>query len=82
MARFKRRLAQHLLLRGHSDFDSIEAYQAFIDQIVGKLNQRSRSRFLEEQQTLQALPEYDAVDYTLLSIKVTRSATIEVRRVV
>ncbi len=79
---FKRRLAQHLLLRGHSDFDSIEAYQAFIDQIVGKLNQRSRSRFLEEQQTLQALPEYDAVDYTLLSIKVTRSATIEVRRVV
>ena len=79
---FKRRLAQHLLLRGHNDFDSIETYQAFIDQIVGKLNQRSRSRFLEEQQTLQALPEYGAVDYTLLSIKVTRSATIEVRRVV
>jgi hypothetical protein len=79
---FKRRLAQHMLLRGHSDFDSIEAYQAFIDQIVGKLNQRSRSRFLEEQQALQALPEYGGVDYTLLSIKATRSSTIEVRRVV
>ena len=79
---FKRRLAQHLTLRGHNDFDSIEAYQVFIDQVVGKLNQRSRSRFLEEQQTLQALPEYGGVDYTLLSIKVTRSSTIEVRRVV
>ena len=79
---FKRRLSQHLTLRGHSDFDSIEAYQAFIDQVVGKLNQRSRSRFLEEQQALLVLPEYGGVDYTLLSIKVTRSSTIEVRRVV
>lgn len=79
---FKRRLAQHLALRGHSDFSSIEEYQLFIDQVVDKLNQRSRSRFIEEQQALQVLPEHSAVDYTLLNVKVTRSSTIEVRRVI
>lgn len=79
---FKRRLAQHLTLRGHHDFDSIADYQAFIDKVVDKLNQRSRGRFIEERQVLQSLPEHSAVDYQLLSLKVTRSSTIEVRRVV
>lgn len=79
---FKRRLAQHLTLRGHHDFDSIADYQAFIDKVVDKLNQRSHGRFIEERQVLQSLPEHNAVDYQLLSLKVTRSSTIEVRRVV
>ena len=77
----KRRLSQQLKLRGHHDFDSIEAYQDFIDQVVGKLNRRSHSRFIEEQQALQPLPGFQAADYQTLNIKVTRSSTIEVRRV-
>ncbi len=78
----KKRLAQQFLLRGHSDFDSIEDYQAFIDSVVDKLNQRTRSRFLEEQTALQSLPESVAAEYQTLNLKVTRSSTIEVRRVV
>lgn len=78
----KRRLSQQLKLRGHHDFDSIEAYQAFIDQVASKLNRRSHSRFTEEQQALQPLPSHEAADYQTLNIKVTRSSTIEVRRVV
>ena len=78
----KRRLSQQLRLRGHADFKSIAAYQAFVDQVVAKLNRRSHSRFAEEKQALQPLPGQDAADYQSLSIKVTRSATIEVRRVV
>lgn len=78
----KRRLSQQLKLRGHNDFDSIEAYQAFVDQTVDKLNRRCHARFLEEQAALQQLPEYQAADYQSLFVKVTRSSTIEVRRVV
>lgn len=79
---FKKRLAQQFLLRGHNDFDSIEAYQAFVDRVAGKLNQRNRSRVLEEHAALQALPEFSAAEYQTLNLKVTRSSTIEVRRVV
>jgi hypothetical protein len=50
--------------------------------VVDKLNQQSHGRFIEERQMLQSLPEQGAVDYQLLSLKVTRSSTIEVRRVV
>ena len=78
----KKRLAQQFLLRGHSDFDSVADYQAFIDRVAEKLNQRSRSRVLEEHAALQPLPEFTAAEYQTLSLKVTRSSTIEVRRVV
>lgn len=77
----KRRLSQQLKLRGHHDFDSIESYQIFIDQVVEKLNRRSHTRFIEERQVLQQLPDYQTADYQTLNLKVTRSSTIEVRRV-
>ena len=78
----KRRISQQLKVRGHSDFESVEAYQAFIDQIATKLNRRSHSRFLEEQATLLPLPGFQTADHQTLHVKVTRSSTIEVRRVV
>ena len=78
----KRRLSQQLKLRGSNNFDSIEAYQAFVDQVVDKLNRRSHSRFIEEKQALQHLPDHHAANYQTLNLKVTRSSTIEVRRVV
>ena len=78
----KKRLAQQLLLRGHNDFESIEQYQEFIDCAADKLNRRNRTRVLEEQAALQPLPEFTAAEYQTLHLKVTRSSTIEVRRVV
>jgi transposase InsO family protein len=78
----KRRISQQLKLRGHSDFESIDAYQAFVDQIAGRLNRRTHSRFQEEQAALLPLPGNQAADYQTLHVKVTRSSTIEVRRVV
>ena len=78
---FKRRLSQQLKLRGSNDFNSIEDYQAFVDKVVEKLNRRSRTRFIEEQQQLQPLPEFKAANYQTLNVKVTSSSTIEVRRV-
>jgi len=78
----KRRISQQFKLRGHSDFESVEAYQVFVDQIADKLNRRSHSRFQEEQAALVALPGSQTADYQTLHVKVTRSSTIEVRRVV
>ena len=78
----KRRLSQQLKLRGTHDFDSIETYQAFIDQTVNRLNLRTHTRFQEEKQALQPLPIHQTANYQMLNLRVTRSSTIEVRRVV
>ena len=78
----KRRISQQLKLRGSHDFDNIESYQRFIDKLCERLNRRSHSRFQEEKPTLQGLPKQQTANYQTLSLKVTRSSTIEVRRVV
>ena len=78
----KHRLSQQFKLRGSHDFECIAAYQYWIDKTVAKLNQRVRSRFADEQAALSPLPDQPSVDYQVLSVRVTRSATIEVRRVV
>ncbi len=78
---FKRRLSQQLTLRGSRDFSSIDAYQAFVAKVVHQLNRRVTQRFGEEQRALQALPASGVPHYQTLALKVTRSATIEVKRV-
>ena len=77
----KRRLSQALKVRGAADFDSVDEYQHFIEHVVTRLNRRVRSRLAVEQALLQALPDYGFADYTEVAVRVTRSATIEVRRV-
>ena len=77
----KRRLSQALKVRGSADFDSVDEYQQFIEHVVTRLNRRVRSGLAVEQALLQALPDYSFADYTEVAVRVTRSATIEVRRV-
>lgn len=78
---FKRRLDQALKLRGSADFVAINDYQAFLDKVTERLNKRCQSRFKDEQLALQALPGERFMDYSELSLKVTRSSTLEVKRV-
>ena len=78
---FKHRLEQALKLRGSNDFDSVSAYQAFLNQITKRLNKRCQTRFQQEQQVLRPLPADRFMDYSELSIKVTRSSTIDIKRV-
>jgi hypothetical protein len=79
---FKRRLTQALRLRQSFDFESVAAYQAFIDQVVAKLNARCQTKFAEEQRHLQPLPRYRFVDYEKLSVRVSCFSSINVRAVV
>jgi transposase InsO family protein len=78
---FKRRLDQALKLRGSTDFAAIKDYQAFLDKVTERLNKRCQSRFKDEQLALQTLPGERFMDYSELSLKVTRSSTLEVKRV-
>jgi len=78
---FKRRLDQALKLRGGCDFATIKDYQAFLDTVTDRLNKRCQSRFKDEQLALQPLPSERFMDYSELSLKVTRSSTLEVKRV-
>jgi hypothetical protein len=78
---FKHRLDQALKLRGNSDFMAMKDYQAFLDKVADRLNKRCQSRFKEEQLALQALPCGRFMDYSELSLKVTRSSTLEVKRI-
>lgn len=75
----KNRLTQALLLRGSHDFASLSDYQAFIDEIVAKLNARRSDKFKTEQQHLQPLPKYRVADYEVLTARVSTRSTIEVR---
>ncbi len=76
----KRRIEQAIKLRGSNDFPTVQACQAFLQRIVDKLNRRSQGRLAEEHKILTPLPEHRFIDYSELTVKVTRSSTIIVKR--
>jgi hypothetical protein len=78
---FKRRLSQALKVRGSTDFDSVDDYQGFINRVTSRLNKRIKSKLSSESNHLQPLPIHHFADYTELVVTVTRTSTIEVRRV-
>jgi transposase InsO family protein len=75
----KRRIRQRLTLRGSSDFDSLEAYRAFIDEVAMSINRRNAKRISAERAALMPLPCRRGVDYTETVVRVTSSSTITLR---
>jgi len=76
----KRRIEQAIKLRGSADFPSIRAYREFVERIADKLNKRCKGRLAEEQPVLMPLPQHRYIDYAELSVKVTSSSTMVVKR--
>jgi len=76
----KRRIDQAIKLRGSNDFSTLSAYREFIERIVRKLNKRCKGRLAEEQKTLSELPRHRFIDYIEMTVKVTSSSTIAVKR--
>jgi len=72
----KNRLAQALMLRGSSNFSSLEEYKQFIREIVSQHNRRIHKRYLEELPYLKDLPERKTTDFKEERLKVTTSSTI------
>jgi hypothetical protein len=77
----KRRLEQALLMRSSYDFDTINDYQQFIDNVVAKHNNRHQAQLYIEMAHLKELPSGRAIDFTATTARVTTSSTITVQKV-
>ena len=53
--RFKKAVEQALMLRGSSDFTTVDEYKEFLQKLFVQLNSGRRERFLEEQCVLRNL---------------------------
>jgi transposase InsO family protein len=77
----KKTLEDALLLRGARDFDDLDAYRCFIDEIVGRQNANNRKRIELERASLSALPKRRTADYEEKVVTVTSSGGFILRRV-
>jgi len=77
----KRALEDALLLRGNRDFDSLDAYRRFIDEIIGRQNAHNRKRIELERPHLADLPKRRTADYEEKVVTVTSSGGFILRRV-
>ena len=78
--RLKSALAQALVLRGSRDFASVEAYVAFIQEVVAKLNRKAEAKLAEERAHLRPLPPKPVPAYTRYSVRVRPWSTIRIHR--
>lgn len=76
----KRRIEQALLVRGSTDFPSIEAYQQFIDDVVSRHNRNCQKKITIEREFLNSLPKHRAAVYSEYRRVVSSSSTIDLRR--
>ena len=77
----KQALEDALLLRGSREFDTLDAYRRFVDEIVGRRNANNRKRIELERPTLAALPKRRTADYDEKIVTVTSSGGFILRRV-
>ena len=75
----KNRIKQELLLRGNSEFKSVEDYEVWVQQIVLNSNRRNSKNFNLEKQSLQPLPIHKTMDYELISTKISSLSMMIIR---
>jgi hypothetical protein len=76
--RLKSALEQALVLRGSRDFPSVEAYAAFVQEVVAKLNRRAEAKLAEERAYLRPLPPKPVPAYTRYTVRVRQWSTIRI----
>lgn len=72
----KRRLEQHLLLRGCRDFESEEAYDLFVIGVLEKANGLRGERFGQEMAAMREHLAPELPDYTETMVRVNNNSTI------
>jgi hypothetical protein len=77
----KRALEDALLLRGSRDFEALDSYRRFVDEIVGRRNANNRRRLELERPKLVQLPKRRTADYEEKIVTVTSSGGFILRRV-
>lgn len=76
----KRAINDAFELRGSRDFADLEAYRAFIDQIVARHNARHDKSITSERAELQALPARRTDDFERHLVRVTSSGGFSFKR--
>jgi hypothetical protein len=77
----KRAVEDALLLRGSRDFDNLDCYRRFVDEIVGRRNARSNKRIKLERAALKGLPVHRTSDYEEHIVSVSSSCGFILRKV-
>jgi hypothetical protein len=77
----KQAIEDGLLLRGSRDFDTLDAYRRFVDEIVGRRNARNRKRLDIERSALRSLPARRTTDYEEAIVTVTSTSGFILRKV-
>ena len=77
----KRAIEDALLMRGTRDFDDLDAYRHFIDEIVSRRNARNAKRIDLERADLKPLPERRTCDFEEVTVRVTSSGGFTLRKV-
>lgn len=75
----KRSLQQALLLRGSRDFDTVDAWQEFIDTVVRKSNTSRCRRVAEELATMRELVVSRLPDFVEEDVRVSEWSTVRVK---
>jgi hypothetical protein len=78
--RFKRAVAQELLLRGSRDFGSVEEYERFLQAMFVRLNTGRKQRLTEEMAVMKELPERRMESCKRERVKVDSGSLIYVDR--
>ena len=77
----KKAVEDALLLRGSRDFDDLDAYRRFIDEVVGQRNAKNRRQIEIERPALAKLPKRRTADFEEKIVTVTSSGGFTFRRV-
>jgi hypothetical protein len=75
---FKRRLEQHLLLRGSRDFESSDEYIRFVETVLDKANRGRQKRVTEELAVMRVLDVDLLPEYIEETVRVSSWSTINV----
>jgi len=76
---FKRAVKQHLLLRGSTDFENLEAYETFLWQIMDKRNALRSQKLAEELTVMKPLQANPWPEMRELRVRVNRAGIIRVQ---
>ena len=77
---FKRRLKQHLLLRGRQDFDAVDEIRRFIEEVFHRANRGRQKRLAEELAVMRPLRVGLLPEYAEEDVPVSRWSTIQTDR--
>lgn len=76
----KRAIEQYLLLRGSRDFDSIEAYEAFLFDVMDRRNKSRQKRLVEDLAVMKPLTDTPLASNSQVRVRVNRGSLIRVQQ--